>query len=915
MKKILLLLPLVLFHAALSQAQQVNIKGSIADSTMPGYSFTNAAVYLIRCADSVLVSFTRCNTNGGFSFSSLPQNRYLLFIKYPGYAEWSDTLPAFGTNEVNLGKLYLRNKIKVLEEVIVRQRIPAIRVKGDTTEYKADSFYVPPNATVEDLLKVLPGLRVNAKGEIFAQAEKIEKVLVDGEEFFSDDPAVVIRNLRADYIDKVQVYDKKSDQAKFTGVDDGQKAKTINLKLKEDKRMSYFGKAEAGSSIGRYYYGKGMINSFNKRSKLAAYITKDNTHYQALSFDEQNSFSTNLNMVTQLRDDGTMSLQASADEFGWGKGFPNSVTGGLVYNTRWDEDAQKINNTYQYNNLIVNGDVYTASKTILPGVVFNTNKQSEVRAAKIRNLLNTEYEWQIDTSAMLKITARGTTIHHNDFANSNEATTNEQDGLLNQSTAATNAHGDKSLLKSSFLFQKKLKKKGRTLSVAADINLGRQNNKSYLRSFTRFYDGAGGATGTLDIDQYKPQDVRENREGVRLAYTEPLSNRSYIEFSYLLAGSQNFSARYSYDRNGSHYDKLVDSLSSRIRFNNGLQAGGIYYRLALKKLNINFGSAAGYSRFFLNDLLFTGNFSRRFFVVLPSAGINYNSKSGANIRLEYSGHNFNPSVWQIQPLRDNSNPLNLVIGNEQLDQAYVNNLSLDYMQFIPQGEHFIMGKIFYRGVANDFSTASFTDNAGRRVSQFINVSGNYSAGINLMYTASLGKGFQWVSSINNNTDSYSNIVNNVRNTTRSQNTSIDIGVQRYNGSKISFNVNFRPVYSTSRSSIDKVFSSFWKFESNPDFSIRLPGKIIFSLKGELYLYGKGRFATPDNIYLFRSEVKKFFATDKWMIMLSVNDILNKNAAVERSLSSNYISQTIYTNIRRYGMLTIAYNFNKTLQNK
>ena len=159
----------------------------------------------------------------------------------------------------DLKKIYLNTKSYVLKEVIVRNTVSAIRIKGDTTEYRADSFRVGPNADVQELLKRLPGIQVNSKGEIKAQGEQVNKVLVDGEEFFSDDPAVVTKNLRADIVDKVQVFDKKSDQAAFTGIDDGVKTKTINLQLKEDK------KNELNFNTGYFYmsdlvYGVKSIN-------------------------------------------------------------------------------------------------------------------------------------------------------------------------------------------------------------------------------------------------------------------------------------------------------------------------------------------------------------------------------------------------------------------------------------------------------------------------------------------------------------------------------------------------------------------------------------------------------------------------------------------------------------------------------
>ena len=211
----------------------IQIKGQVLDTTEK-ISLVNATVNLLRAKDSVLLSSTRTDKEGKFQFSNIIAGTYIVMVSYPQYADFIDKVQA--DKDLDLNKIYINTKSHVLKEVIVRNNVSAIRIKGDTTEYRADSFRVGPNADVQELLKRLPGIQVNSKGEIKAQGEQVNKVLVDGEEFFSDDPAVVTKNLRADIVDKVQVFDKKSDQAAFTGIDDGVKTKTINLQLKEDKK-------------------------------------------------------------------------------------------------------------------------------------------------------------------------------------------------------------------------------------------------------------------------------------------------------------------------------------------------------------------------------------------------------------------------------------------------------------------------------------------------------------------------------------------------------------------------------------------------------------------------------------------------------------------------------------------------------
>ena len=202
----------------------------------------------------------------------------MLLITFPGFADYIDNLQVKEGKEIALGNVPMISSTHLLQEFVLRKKSAAILIKGDTTEYNADSFTVRNGATVDELLKKLPGLQVDKDGKIMAQGEQVQKVLVNGEEFFSDDPAVVTKNLQAASVDKVQVFDKKSDEAAFTGIDDGQKTKTINLMLKEDKKRGVFGKAIAAGgptlakdTKGGFFKDVAMVNAFKGKRQLSAF--------------------------------------------------------------------------------------------------------------------------------------------------------------------------------------------------------------------------------------------------------------------------------------------------------------------------------------------------------------------------------------------------------------------------------------------------------------------------------------------------------------------------------------------------------------------------------------------------------------------------------------------------------------------
>ncbi|WP_431216610.1 hypothetical protein ACQ86N_19665 [Puia sp. P3] len=248
------------------------------------------SVLLLRPADSILVQHSRTDATGRFSLKNIPFGHYLIVVTYPNYADFVDELTVKDTGTLTLPIIGMVLKSKLLQEVVVSGNKGAIRLKGDTTEFNADSFRTQPNATVEDLLKKLPGIQVDKNGKITAQGQAVKKVLVDGEEFFGDDPTLVTQNLRADMVDRVQVYDKKSDQATFTGIDDGQRDKTINLKLKDGKKNGYFGRANAGRATDGYYDYQLMANYFKNKAKLAGYGIISNTGKTGLNWNEQDTY-------------------------------------------------------------------------------------------------------------------------------------------------------------------------------------------------------------------------------------------------------------------------------------------------------------------------------------------------------------------------------------------------------------------------------------------------------------------------------------------------------------------------------------------------------------------------------------------------------------------------------------------------
>lgn len=915
--KLLLLVSICLFCSFQSFSQQNRISGYITD-TSSGKKLGQAVVSLIRTQDSILSKFTRTNDEGFFELKNIPQGKYTFMISYPGYAEYVDEMD-INDDAVLTKTVTIIPRSKLLEEIIIQQKVSAIRIKGDTTEYKADSFHVGGNANVQELLKRLPGLQVNAKGEITVQGQKVEKILVDGEEFFSDDPAVVTQSLRANIVDKVQVFDKKSEQAEFTGVDDGQKTKTINLELKEDKKKGYFGKIEAGSDFDRYRSAKAMINSFQKKQKIAAYITHNNITFEGLNWTEQRNYGSSGNNM-EITEGGGMMIWNEGDDFSYGQGLPTSTTGGASYLNKWNKDKHTVSGGYQFNDQHVTGRNGSFTQTLLKGSGFNSNTTEVFNSSRRRNKLNTQYEWKIDSSSTLKLKLMGSFVNNSKLSDYSGDTYTIDNLPVNSTKRTTTNTGENKDFTSEISFRKRLKKAGRTISYTGNWSNNLKNGDGFLFSEIDFYDKQGQFLRRDNIDQKKTNDVNQQYFQNSLIYTEPLTKKWNLELTYRNSFSRNNAEGNTLEQDSEqHYTKIVDSLSNHFLFRVSDHTGGVSLRFAGKKITSSFGTSLGRSSFGLEELRKSLDQSIAYTNLLPRASIRFSPRKQKSFSLGYNGRTENPSLQQINPIIDNIDPLNITLGNANLKQAFRHNISFSISDYkVIKSRSFYFGSDF-SFVNNAISNASTIDTLGRRFTQTINVNGTYSGNVNVHYGFEISKGINLNLSSNVNASRFVNFVSdennvNLRNVSDNYSIGAGIGLSKWSDKWLSFYVNFQPRYNTSHSTISKgIVTKYWSTSAYPSLELKAKKqKLYFSLGGNLNLYQKTTtFANQRNVFYVNSSVRKTFTkSDAFEVRLSVNDMFNQNVAVRRNISSNFISENTFQNIRRFWLLTFAWNFTK-----
>lgn len=911
----LILLCLIAGISSSFAQQNGSVKGLVTD-TLNKQNLTNAVVSVLRAKDSVLVKFTRTNKEGSFNLPNISAGKYIVMVTYPSYADYVDIISVSEGSVTDLGKVPVITKATLLQEVIVKQTIGSIRMKGDTTEYRADSFKVSANADVQELLRKMPGIQVNSKGEITAQGERVQKVLVDGEEFFSDDPAVVTKNLRADAVEKVQAFDKKSDQAVFTGIDDGQKIKTLNLTLKEDKKKGYFGKAEAGGDFDKYGYGKLLANSFKGKRKISGYLTTDNTKFESLNWNENQNYGGNSNMTTEMTDDGGIMMWSSGDEFSWGTGFPRSITGGLHFSNKWNKDKHNSNNTYQFNQLDVSGINSNKTQNILPGAdLISTSIQNQASSRK-RNKLTSTYEWQIDSSSSLKITARGSIVNSNSASNYFGRTINSDSILLNQSNRLTSTVDENKTMNSTIFYRKRFKKAGRTISWNNEINYNDRADDGFLTADNTFYDAFGNLVRRDLVDQQKTNKQIATTINSTINYTEPLWKNTFLVLNYKLSVSRNDAERNTFAKNTANnkYENLVDTLSNHFIFNTTGHNGSVNIRYNVKKFNFSIGTGLGTVNYRLNDLVKKTDRNVIFNNFIPAVTFNYTPKQQRRFNFSYNGSTRNPSLSQIQPIIDNIDPLNLTIGNPNLKQSFVHQFNFGGSDYKVLKSRRISFNVNFSKTENAISNSSFVDNQGRRINQAINVAGNYSL------SGRVGYGFEIIPSFNVGLDigprinQFANRVNGIDNITKNRSTDFSINMGYWGDKWINFYAYGSAVRNNSTTSIrPDISTKFWSYNAYANLQFKLKKiktYIDFDLNANIY-EKTAVFADQRDVYIVNASVRKVISkNDQWEIKASVNDLFNQNLGINRNASSNFITETTNQTIQRYFLFSLIWNFSK-----
>lgn len=911
--KYLLTCILVIGMAALLHAQKASVSGSVSD-TFNFKTMAYSAVSLMRKHDSILVAHQFANTQSLFSFNNIDPDTYVLRITRPTFADYEEEVILKPNEQKNMGAIALYPKANLLRDVIVREKRNAITIKGDTTEFLVDSFLVNKNSNVEDLLKKLPGLQVDKNGKITAQGQEVKKVLVDGEEFFGDDPTVATRNIKATNVEAVQVFDKKSEEAAFTGIEDGTKEKTINLKLKEDAKKGYFGKVSAGVGLEGRYEHDAMFNKFKNKQKISAFAAASNTNKTGLSWDDEQKYGSGSNMSVDEETGNVYSYYSGNSESFDGVGIPNTFYAGGVYTDKFKTDTHSVNLNLKYQQLNVSGFNNNFTKYILPDTLYFNNQLNRFTNTKQLTKGAGKYEWKIDSLTKLKISANGKQFlgtSENSYITENLNINNERVNDNNRIQTNNNAEN---VLGLNVNLGRKFKTKGRSLAIDLNQITTNGNTDGFLTSSTNFYEGGNLITQNI-IDQKKLSNSKINTFTGNINYTEPLSTKWFIVADYNTKFEVNESDRTTLDKDvAGNYTIVVDSLSNSLRYDIAVNRGGLALKYNTKNIIYSIGGKVSYTDLQQRDVE-TGQVVNQYFLnIFPAANFQYKIRNTSSFNIGYNGRTRQPSLQQIQPIIDNSNPLSLVQGNPNLQQSFSNSINVSYNNYkaVSGSGMYVSGNVSF--IQNDFSQFSVIDQFGRNITQTVNVNGNKSAYVYGNYWASIkGTDIQWSTNLNMNFSENHNFINGLANVNYNFSSGPYLGIYYSKDEKIETGIYADWDYNRTRSTLrSDVVTAYWVSTYSAYAEYKIKKKYTLASDCD-FNYRQRTEAFPQNfntIIWNASVSRSFLKSDNLVARVGCKDILNQNVGFRRNATSNYVNENTYSILKRYFMFSLTWNFTK-----
>ncbi len=871
--------------AAAQSAETVLVTGFVVEaaSNLP---IEGVNVQLTSVADTTVTRGTATSPSGAFTVRGASTGEWRLRVSFVGF-ERIERIIRIGNSNLDLGTLRLEDDVAFLDEVRVEAVQERVTVRGDTTSYNAAAFQVNPDASTEDLIAKLPGVTVE-NGEVQAQGRAVQKVLVDGREFFGDDPSAALRNLPAEVVDRIEIFERQSDQARFTGFNDGNEQMTINVVTREGRSNGQFGKVYAGGGTVERYQSGGSVNVFDGNERITLLGLTNNINIQNFSRGD-------LSEVGRGRDFRS----------GSNAGINRTHAFGVNYANEWN-DKTELTASYFLNRSLNETDTAIDREYILGD---DTWTESSIdTGSETRHRLSARLEHEMNDRHSLIVSPR--------LSFNSDATTSDDVAFGTLAGPTTNAREDdsRSLDASTWLlWRMRFDKRGRTLSANANANVdNRRSNGTLLAS-----------TSAELIDQINEREQDGRSISARISFTEPLGEDGQLQLSWnpSVSRGQSDRATYNMDPVTAAYTLADVSLTGDFETETLRQRGGIGYRLNKEKVRIRLEMDLESEHLTGTQVLpVAAHVDRRFSSVEPSAELRYRFSSSNELRLQYRANTSTPGVGQLQDVIDNTNPLSMSSGNPDLEQSFSHDFSVRHRRTSEDRGNVFVASASYEINTNAIGRESFTAQTDTELAPGVILArgGRFSRPVNVGESSaargylSVGRPVGFLSSNMNLNARYSRsstpaLLDGVIARTVAQ--TVSGGVRL--GSNVSARVDFSVSYDLSvsqaendrHSALDRDYASH---RGSARVDLLPKGRFVVSSDVSVTQYvGLGGIA--DNTVRWNAAVGyKFLKSYGGELRLMMADILDSEQSIGRSVNELYIEDRQTSVLGRFILLNFTY---------
>lgn len=869
---------------------QYSISGYLLNESKEPLSF--ASVVLVKNSDSTVVAFGLTNEKGKYIIDVKESGNYLLQYSFLGYKiQYNQLTTDWSKNEIVLPNVVLKEADIELDEVsVVAERIP-MKMVGDTIQYDAKAFKVAEGSDVEKLLEKMPGIEIDKDGNVTAYGKKVEKIMVDGKEFFGDDPKMATKNIDAVAIDKVEVLDKKSEDAEFTGVEDGNEQKTINLTLKEDYKKGAFGRVVVGAGTEETYKGKVNYNRFNEKSQLSVILNANNINERPFTWQEYNEFA------------GANSWNSNTNELingiGGREGINDAISSGINFNHEFNKDL-KLKAYYYLTRNDKELDKTIQSENFFGDTTFSTFDTINDQEIKMNHLLNAEVDWQVDSFTRLEYKS-SFTLNSEEYDGESKTTYIPSNEAINFTENLSNIDLDRFSTEQIVRYRRKFRKEKRNFLINAQYAKRTEDNQTNI-------DNEIFGTDLIQLQNYE-EDFERPR--VWINYTEPLDSFWTVTGSLFFASEKNTPSRTFFDIENSGEQVFNSELSSSFSRETKENKGSVTFARTKNKITYRIGASASSVNLQANSI------DRNFTYILPYASARFRFEGSQSLNLSYNTNYSLPSLVQLLTISNNTNSNFNYIGNPNLKPEYTHQLWANYYYFNPASSMNL-----YMG-----GNASFVDN---KITNQTNIQSdltrtstpqNTNDAINSRFWAGVSRPIKKlkvkVGLHPNGTINNSNVfINSNLTRVKSSNYGGRLEVRRIKMVKwdVIVGINFDETNRAyeNNSEFDQSFVSYgWYVRGEYDVTESFQLRANYNLDR----FAKTTFSPSREFHIINASIRKSFKNDKWAISMVVNDLLNERDGVSRSGDASNVYYSQYNTRSQYFMLLLEHSLGKKKDKK